>query len=358
MRRAIKVTLKFATAKKRRAINALLSRYRSAVNFFIASLWNSRGKLDKATLARLPYTPLSARYKSQALKQALDIVVTTRTIAKATGKPANVPVFHGSAVLDSKFVNVEPSDGSFDLIVRISSLVDRQRITVPTRKTAVANKWLAVGGSMWIQGCALSEDSLILWVEVPDATLKTTGRVLAVDVGINKLLSDSDGNHYGRTFKVIRDKILRSKPKSNARYRHYRERTNYINRTVNQLPWPELRAIGHEVLTDLKQGKKPNRSKAFRKAVAPWTYRLVLTRIDCKALENRVRPVGYDPRNTSRECPECGNCEKENRNGENFLCRSCGHAEDADTIGARNGLARTLAILGSVESPGLQRAIC
>ena len=149
----------------------------------------------------------------------------------------------------------------------------------------------------------------------------------------------------------------RSKPKSRARYRHYAERTNYVNRIINQLPWAELRVIGHEQLLDMKRGKQKGRSKAFRKAIASWSYRLILTRIDCKALENRVRPVSYDPRNTSRECPVCGNCEKENRNGENFLCRSCGHADDADTVGAQNGLARTLATLGSVESPGLQKAV-
>jgi transposase len=94
---------------------------------------------------------------------------------------------------------------------------------------------------------------------------KETGRVLAIDVGLHKLLSDSDGRHYGREFKVIRDKICRSKPKSNARYRHYRERTNYINRAVNQLPWSELRAIGHELLTDMKRGKNQTEAKHSEK---------------------------------------------------------------------------------------------
>jgi hypothetical protein len=328
------------------------------VNFYIQSLWQEEeGNLDAATLSRLTSTPLSARYKSQALKQALEMVVATRKSAKALGQPPACPVFTGAAILDGKFVNVEDGKGSFDLVIRLSSLVAGRRLTIPTCKTAVINKWLGREGARFIQGCALSEDSLILWVECPDEEPSREGRVLAVDVGLNKLLSDSDGNHYGADFKSIRDKIRRSKPKSKARYRHYAERANYINRTVNELPWAELRAIGHERLSNLKRGKKRGRGKAFRKAIAAWTYRLVLTRIDTKALENRVRPVSYDPRNTSRECPACGNCEKENRNGERFLCRSCGHADDADTIGAQNGLARTLATLGSVESPRLQRAV-
>jgi predicted transposase len=80
MRRAVKVSLAFATQEKRRQINALMEAYRAAVNFYIRSLWNDRGKLDKTTLARLKSTRLSERYKSQALKQALEIVVATADV--------------------------------------------------------------------------------------------------------------------------------------------------------------------------------------------------------------------------------------------------------------------------------------
>jgi hypothetical protein len=54
------------------------------VNFYIQTLWKERGALDATTLARLEATELSARYKSQALKQALDIVVATRKAAKSS----------------------------------------------------------------------------------------------------------------------------------------------------------------------------------------------------------------------------------------------------------------------------------
>lgn len=354
MRRAVKVTLKFATAKKRRAIDALLSRYRSAVNFYIRSLWNERGKLDAPTLARLQSTELSARYKSQALKQALEIVVSTRKAAKAIGKPATCPVFSGSATLDAKFVSIEDGRGSFDLIVKVSSLVPGKRITIPTKHTAVTRKWLARG--QFIQGCSIREDSLTLWIEVPDEPPKE-GRTLGVDIGINKLLSDSDGNHYGIEFKAISAKIRRSKPKSKARYRHYAERTNFINRVVNLLPWTFLSVIGVEALCDMKRGKQPKRGKQFRKALAPWTYRRVLDRIGHKAQENRVLMVAVPPAYTSQTCPVCGKVARENRRGEAFRCIACYHAGDADTIGATNILARTQETVGSVESPMLEKAV-
>jgi hypothetical protein len=56
MRRAVKVSLAFATQEKKRQINALMEAYRAAVNFYIRSLWKDRGKLDKAALARLKHT--------------------------------------------------------------------------------------------------------------------------------------------------------------------------------------------------------------------------------------------------------------------------------------------------------------
>lgn len=355
MRRACKVTLKFLTASKRGAIQALLSRYRSAVNFYVRSLWKDRGSLDAATLDRLRQTELSARYKSQALKQALEVVIGTRKAAKAIGKMVSCPVFCGSATLDAKFVSIEDGRGSFDLIVRLSGLVKGQRITIPTRHTAITRKWLARG--QFVQGCSLSEDRLTLWVDVPDEEPRATGVKIGVDVGMNKLLSDSDGNHYGREFKVIRDKLVRRQPGSKGRQRASRERENYINRTINLLPWFCMMLIGVEALHDMKRGKSKKRGKTFRKAVAPWLYRRVLTRIENKAEENRVLLVRVDPANTSRTCPQCGRCDPLNRRGEDFCCVACGHTADADTVGATNILGRTTATIGSVESPMLKRSM-
>jgi putative transposase len=92
----------------------------------------------------------------------------------------------------------------------------------------------------------------------------------------------------------------------------------------------------------LKKGKQKNRSKRFRKAIAPWAYRQVMTRIPMLAQENRVRLVAVNPRDTSRTCPHCGSVARENRRGENFRCISCNYSADADHVGALNVLAKTL----------------
>jgi IS605 OrfB family transposase len=354
MRRACKVTLKYLTKSKKQHISALLQAYRGAVQFYINRLWKTKGGLNKETLALLKNTRLSERYKSNALKQALEIVIGTKRAAKVTGKQASKPIFNGFAILDAKFVSVEKGKGSFDLVIRLSSLHKGYKITIPTKKTSIINKWIFRGGK-FIQGCALSENDLVVWVELPIQTLKKEGKVIGIDIGNNKLIADSDGKFYGTDFIAIRDKVKRREPGSKGKHQAISERDHYIDKIVKQLPWEDLRVLGVEDLKNVKKGKSKNRNKQFRKAMAPWTYRHVLNRIKCLAEENRVRLLLVDPANTSRTCPACGGVSKNSRKGENFICVFCNHKGDADTIGAQNVLARTLLALGSVESPKLPK---
>ena len=98
--------------------------------------------------------------------------------------------------------------------------------------------------------------------------------------------------------------------------------------------------------------ESPIQGKNFRNAAAPWTYRRVRQRVECLASENRVLPVAVDPRGTSRTCPACGKDDRRNRNAEVFRCIACDHNGDADFVGARNTLTKTLAALGRVLFPG------
>jgi transposase len=270
-----------------------------------------------------------------------------------------MPFFRGGAKLDAKLVEVQAGRGSFDLVVRLSTLHKGHKIDIPTRRTGVLNKWTAKPLAKIISGCELSKDGMILWVELPDLKEKTEGDILGIDIGVNKLVVDSNNRRYGTQFKYYRDRVKRRKPGSDGRRRAQIERDQYINRVVKQLPWKELRAIGVEDLLNVKKGKpkdkngRNKRSKSFRKAMAPWTYRRVLSRARALAQENRVRLVAVPPAYTSRVCPQCGVEQKENRRGENFLCVGCGYKADADHVGAQNVLARTLATIGSVEAPML-----
>lgn len=353
--RSCKVSIGFATAKKRNRIKALLQSYRAAVNTYIKKLWsNPTYDLDARTLAILTNTRLSERYKSCALKQAIDIVRTTRLAEEATGNGASCPVLKGMAKLDHKVVDVIPNKEStgFDIIIKISSLVKGKRIIIPTKKTSVINKWLNRGWRLG-QSIGLSETEIIVYVEYPEVPKRKEGTVVGFDIGVNKLIADSDGNFFGTEFKEYRDKVRRRKPGSKGKLRARRARDQFINRVIKQLPWDSYKAIGFENLNNIKYGKRKDRSKNFRKAMAPWTYRRVLNRVSAITQENGVRLELVDPANTSRTCPSCGKVSKTSRRGERFVCVSCNHSGDSDTFGAQIVLVRTLRQLGSVESPGL-----
>jgi IS605 OrfB family transposase len=219
----------------------------------------------------------------------------------------------------------------------------------------VVNKWLSKTGAKFIQGACISEDSLVVWVECPATIEKDTGTIIGIDLGVNKLIATSEEQYIGRDFKAIRDKINRRKPGSKGRQRAYRERLNCINRTVNLIPWDSIKVLGVESLHDMKRGKQKDRGKDFRKAMAPWTYRQVINRVKAKAQENRVRLVQVPPANTSRTCPSCRTVSKNSRVGEYFRCVACRYEQDADYVGALEVLARTTRLMGSVESPMLQK---
>ena len=375
MRRACLVTLKFVTASKRHEIGLLCEAYRGCVNRFIEALWALPEQdfgLDAETLNLVPACRLSQRYKSQCLKQAIEIVISTRRASVVTGRrshKARRPRFTGNLVLDAKFVTVEDKGTCpgkpFDLVVRLSTLKKGKRITILTNRSRPLNKWLSRPGARFVQGCSLSENQLILWVQEPEQGMSWAPDKDAVtfsgDLGMRKLLTVKDDRNrtafLGCEYHALQRRIGRCKPESNHRKKLLRERDHVIGRTLNALPWGHFDVFGVEDLRGITRGKKGFAAKGkcgakeFRRQSLPWAHRQMLERLSAKAAENRVLVIAVDPRGTSRECPNtvagqpCRCASALNRKGEQFRCVACGHSEDADGVGAGNIRSRTLATL-------------
>lgn len=353
MRRAIKINIsKFATKDKLRRLDALAQSYRGAVNFFVKSLWSDHGNLDKATLARLQNTRLSERFKSQALKQAIEIVISTKKAAKAIKRFASVPKFNGSMVLDAKFITLEPGRNTFDLWMKVSTLKSGKRMWLPLRKTKILNKWLALPDAKLIQGAVLKKDWLgrwiaILCVEIPNQKSKSFGEIIGLDFGFNKLIALSNGVSFGDDIKRLSKKSANKKPGSKKRQRTRAEIKNYINRQLKLLPFASTRILVIEDLRNIKRGKRKNRSRSFRRNLSTWAIGHARKRIEMLTQENRVLLGVSNPYKSSQKCSICGCVDRTNRKNERFLCTACGHAEDADTNAARNHVSDWLASLES-----------
>jgi hypothetical protein len=339
VKRSIKISLALATATKLRRLNTLLCEVRSCTQHYVNYLWDQPGRLDTTTLNQVSGGSLSYRHRSNCLKVALETISATRKAAKATRKRASCPIISGRIRLSSLVAKVECGKSTFDYVLKVSCLTSGKPITIPFKSHKRLNHWLNKLGAKLLQGCVLGDGWAALWIDVPDQQTKA-GSDLGVDIGINKLFVDSNGNQYGTGMKAICAKVRRCKPGSKRLIQVSRARKDYINLAVKQLPWDNLGSIGVERLKNLKLGKKPSRGKTFRKAIAPWTYRQAITRIEMLAQENRVRLVAVDPRNTSRTCPICKTVAKESRRAERFCCVSCGFAADADHVSAVNVLVR------------------
>lgn len=347
MNRSVKVSLSAATVSKLRRLEALRREIRSCTQAYVNSLWITSGKLDGVTLNRIVSGSLSHRHRANCLRTALNIVTTAQRL-----KSKRAPIINGAIQLSGLVAKIERGKGSFDYVLKISSLTPRNLIVIPFKSHTRLNYWLTRPNARLLQGCTLGDTWAGLWIEIPDQPAKL-GRMLAVDIGVNKLLVDSNGAYYGTEIKTVCHRVNRCKPGSKGRLRANRARKDYINREVKKLPWTSLGILGVENLKGLKFGKKLGRGKAFRKALAPWTYRQVLTRIKQLAQENRVCLVAVNPQNTSRQCPHCEWVAKENRVGEKFRCVRCNYSADADFVGATNILIRTTGQLRGVYGPSV-----
>ena len=80
-----------------------------------------------------------------------------------------------------------------------------------------------------------------------------------------------------------------------------------------------------------------SRSVRSPRSAHSWSFCQLRQFIAYKSAIAGVPVALVDPRNTSRECPECGHIDKRNRpKRDDFRCKRCGLAGPADHIAARN----------------------
>ncbi|WP_405477251.1 RNA-guided endonuclease InsQ/TnpB family protein [Streptomyces canus] len=210
--------------------------------------------------------------------------------------------------------------------------------------------------------------------------LPATGSVAGIDLGIANFLADSNGGfvptpRYGRCASErlqAAQQALSRFPRCKAKDRtanHQRavdkvaqlhgkvrrQRLDHAHKTALGL----VRAhdfIAHEDLKIRQMSKAPqprpdnDRPGTFlpngaaakaglNKSIHDAGWGVFLTILHAKAESAGREVIAVDPRNTSRTCPECGHCAKENRpTQEKFHCVACGHTAHADTVAATNVL--------------------
>ena len=175
---------------------------------------------------------------------------------------------------------------------------------------------------------------------------------LGVDMGIANIATDSDGerrsgqavNRVRHRNQRLRAKLQKKGTKSAKRLLKKRSKresrfVNDVNHCISkalvQKAQRTERGIALEDLTGIRERvrlRKPQRTQLHS-----WSFHDLGNKIAYKA-QMRGVPVRYvDPRNTSRECSQCGQIDNANRpNQATFQCTSCGYSLHADVNAAIN----------------------
>ena len=74
--------------------------------------------------------------------------------------------------------------------------------------------------------------------------------------------------------------------------------------------------------------------------MSSWVRGVFGARVEFKALAQGLRHQQVNPAYSSQACCQCGYVAKDNRSGNRFLCRHCGHTDYADRVAATNLKAR------------------
>lgn len=357
--RSSQCSLKFANRAKLATLVRILAEYGKVVNFFIDKFWPKpphKNKLLKP-IVDTPSTWLSARLRKTAAREAIDMI---RAVVKRDGDKAHKPTHKGLRMhVSSDIASLVPPKKAceFDAWLQLRCIGESVKLNLPIRFHAHYNKLAAMGRRL--ESYIITRDNVQFAFEIDTGPKRTSGHVIGVDTGIKALASTSDGQQFGTDIKAYIDRINRCQHGSKGQRRARRALRQHMDEVVKQMfaTLGPLWLVVVEKLRNLNYKTRQRRRlcKNMRRSIGAWAWRYWLDRIEreCEYRRSVFRsvPAAY----TSQTCPACGLVDRRNRNGEVFLCRACGHTDNADINAAKNILSR---FLTGPYGAGFKAALC
>jgi putative transposase len=205
--------------------------------------------------------------------------------------------------------------------------------------------------------------------------IESVKSAVGIDVGINKLISLSDGsfveNPRASTHKRIRRRLRIRQRRVNRKVKGSRNRSKAgivvarLHRKVahqrSAYQWKSAHkvvrtadAVVHEDLNikGMKSRCKPKKQKGrflpngqsakrgLNRSISDAAWGELFEKIAWLGAKSGKPVLPVNPRHTSQECSTCHHVSKDNREGEKFLCEVCGHIDHADTQASRTILGR------------------
>lgn len=208
--------------------------------------------------------------------------------------------------------------------------------------------------------------------------LAPAGSEVGIDLGVNNLVTTSDGERIGNPHHLrghlsalaARQRVVARRRHGSHRRRKAASQVARLHRRIarrrrdfaHQISRQLVNAhdlIVHEdlLITNMVRrppprpndhgGYDPNGAAAkggLNREILAAGWGLLLRLIAYKAEEAGREIIAVSPRHTSQTCAECGHVDEANRTAAAFRCRRCDHRANADVNAARNilraGLAR------------------
>jgi putative transposase len=206
--------------------------------------------------------------------------------------------------------------------------------------------------------------------ELPKLNDVEVKSVVGIDVGINKLVSLSDGSFVEnpkfatnkktrRQLRIRQRRVSRKVKGSNNRRKAGLEVAKLHQKTANKrndYNWKAAKKIAETAdavvredlnITGMKSRCKPKRQqgrflpngqsakRGLNRAIIDASWGDLFGKIDWIAAKSGKPVLPINPKHTSQECSACGHVSKANRDGEKFVCEECGHIDHADTQASR-----------------------
>lgn len=195
---------------------------------------------------------------------------------------------------------------------------------------------------------------------------KNIGSMIGIDLGVNKLVTCSDGTIFepNKSLIIIDKKIRREQKKLSKKKKFgknwikQKQKISKLKNKETNIRIDNLHKISdsisknHAIIamenlmidnmtksakgTLEEPGKNVKQKSGLNRSILNQGWGILRQQIDYKTQFRGGKLLLVDPKNTSRACSNCGHACKENRKKQNFKCVACGHKLDADINAAIN----------------------
>jgi len=189
----------------------------------------------------------------------------------------------------------------------------------------------------------------IFQVEVEKKPLERTGKVVGIDLGVEKLVTTTDGvvvenprvfDKVERRIKILQQ-LLSRKKKGSRNYEKVRKKLAKLHEHVKNLMNDYIHKVTSWLVEqydeiyvedlDVKEMVEDSESKTLRKHILHSNFSKFVSHLSYKAERAGRRVVKVDPRNTSKTCAKCGHVKKDLTLADRvFVCPKCGWVADRD----------------------------